>query len=418
MKKVLVLIGFFLCCSLCVMAQTNRERAVKLLEWVKQNQTDSVYAHLDFNTRKMIQKSQLEGMWQQLVQQVGEVDSEGEWMQDAVQGIILYYKDINFKRMPLRFVVSFDADGQVNKLRFVPVPAAVKPVEAVFDSVRLEERAMEVVTGEYHLPATLTFPRDGNNLPLVILVQGSGPHDRDGSIGPNKVYRDLAWGLAEKGIAVLRFDKRTYIYKDKSVPKGMEITPKEEVIDDVLSAIRLAGNIKEVDTKRVFVAGHSLGGLLAPQIAKEADCLKGVIMLAASCRPLDKVMEEQIRYIASLEGGVTEEQIRQQIEQSKKMAPQAYWKWLQSYEPVMTAYGLTLPMLFLQGERDYQVTMQDFAMWKLGLFGKPNATFKSYPPLNHCFMEGEGKSTPMEYNHPARVSQSVIEDVADWILKN
>ena len=76
---------------------------------------------------------------------------------------------------------------------------------------------------------------------------------------------------------------------------------------------------------------------------------------------------------------------------------------------------LKQPMLILQGERDYQVTMEDFAGWKKNLSSKASVEFKTYPNLNHLFMEGEGKSTPHEYETAGHVAEIVINDIADWM---
>ena len=136
-----------------------------------------------------------------------------------------------------------------------------------------------------------------------------------------------------------------------------------------------------MDKQKVFVAGHSLGGLLAPLIASRCPSVNGLILLAAPSRPQDDILKEQLRYLASLNGNTDEALLAQQFQQVKASAPQAYWDYLDKYAPVMTAYSLSIPMIFLQGERDYQVTMQEFSMWKLGMFGKTNATFYSYPTL-------------------------------------
>lgn len=132
----------------------------------------------------------------------------------------------------------------------LPVPPEEKPLVVPFDSVHLEESPIEVTTGNYKLPGTLTRPKGKTHLPIVILVHGSGPQDRDGSIGPNKIYRDIAWGLAAKGIAVLRYDKRTYVYGKASVPEGKEITPDEEVVEDAVSACQLAASMPFIDKQK------------------------------------------------------------------------------------------------------------------------------------------------------------------------
>lgn len=396
--------------------QNNMQRAQQILQWMKNAQSDSIYACFDAKMQQAVPLSQLNNMWSQMEQQLGTLVEEKEWKQDAIGGTIVYYNDLKFERAPIRFMVAFNQERKVNGLRLLPVPAEEKPQVIPFDSIHLEESPIEVVTGTYKLPGVITRPKGKNNLPIVILLQGSGPHNKDGQIGPNKIYQDMAWGLASQGVAVLRYDKRTYVYGKSASPKGKDITPEEEVIEDAISASQLATSLPFVDAQKVFIAGHSLGGLLAPLIATRCPSVKGLILLAAPSRPQDDILKEQLHYLASLNGDTDEQLLMQQYQQIKASAPEAYWDYLDKYAPIMTAHSLTIPMLFLQGERDYQVTMQDFAMWKLGMFGKSNVTFRSYPSLNHCFMEGIGKSTPMEYNHPGRVSEKVIKDIAEWAI--
>lgn len=418
MKKILpFFIGSLFLVSTLHAQQTNLQRAATILQWMKDTQCDSIYACFDAKMQQAISSSQLKDMWTQVEQQLGPLEKEKEWKQDAIDGTVVYYTDLKFQRAPLRLLVTFNADNKVSGLRLLSVPPEEKPLAAPFDSVHLEESPIEVVSGNYKLPGTLTRPKGKTHLPIIILVHGSGPQDRDGSIGPNKIYRDIAWGLAAQGIAVLRYDKRTYVYGKASVPEGKEITPDEEVVEDAVSACQLAASLPFIDKRKVFIAGHSLGGLLAPLIATRCPSVTGLILLAAPSRPQDDILKEQIRYLGSLNGNTDEKLLAQQYQQIKAAAPQIYWDYLDKYAPVMTACSLSVPMLFLQGERDYQVTMQDFAMWKLGMFGKTNATFQSYPTLNHCFMEGTGKSTPMEYNHPARVYGKVMEDIAKWVTQ-
>lgn len=396
--------------------QNNMQRAQQILQWMKNAQSDSIYACFDAKMQQAVPMSQLNNMWSQMEQQLGSLVEEKGWKQDAISGTIVYYSDLKFERAPIRFMVAFNQERKVNGLRLLPVPAEEKPQVIPFDSIHLEELPIEVVTGTYKLPGVITRPKGKNNLPIVILLQGSGPHNKDGQIGPNKIYQDMAWGLASQGVAVLRYDKRTYVYGKSASPKGKDITPEEEVIEDAISASQLAASLPFVDAQKVFIAGHSLGGLLAPLIATRCTSVKGLILLAAPSRPQDDILKEQLYYLASLNGDTDEQLLMQQYQQIKASAPEAYWDYLDKYAPVMTAHSLTIPMLFLQGERDYQVTMQDFAMWKLGMFGKSNVTFRSYPSLNYCFMEGTGKSTPMEYNHPGRVSEKVIKDIAEWAI--
>jgi uncharacterized protein len=97
--------------------------------------------------------------------------------------------------------------------------------------------------------------------------------------------------------------------------------------------------------------------------------------------------------------------------------PATYRDDLKSYDPVETIKKSNVPVLVLQGERDYQVTMKDFALWQSALRGRPKATFRRYRRLNHLFASGEGKSSPTEYENTSHVSVEVIDDIAEWIQK-
>lgn len=97
----------------------------------------------------------------------------------------------------------------------------------------------------------------------------------------------------------------------------------------------------------------------------------------------------------------------------------SYFLDLRSYHPAEVAAQLKIPMLILRGERDYQVTSEDFDGWKNALAGKPGVTLKVYPGLFHLFMPssspGTGLGTPSDYQKPGHVVEPVIEDIASWI---
>ncbi len=159
-------------------------------------------------------------------------------------------------------------------------------------------------------------------------------------------------------------------------------------------------------------------------------------MMAGNVRALEDMILEQLIYILS-ENGLSDYE-KEEIEKTKEQIllaksaslaldtpsnqlplniPAKYWLDLRNYDPVKTAKKLKIPMLILQGERDYQVTMADYNLWYKSLSHKKNVSLKSYPELNHLFMEGTGKSTPGEYLEPKNISNYVIQDIANWIKK-
>ena len=303
----------------------------------------------------------------------------------------------------------------------------------MFKRDAFQEIEVKVGEGEWALPATLSLPKGDGPFPAVVLVHGSGPHDRDETIGPNRPFRDLAWGLASRGIAVLRYEKRTKEHGTK-LAKKKDITVKEETIDDALAAVKLLRKTPRIDPKKVFVLGHSLGAMLAPRIGELDSAIAGLILLAGPTRPLEDLILEQFSYLASLNEVPLRslEAIKAQVRRAKdpKLSPDTpaadlplglagcpigfrYGKPI----PLKAVAKIKQPMLILQGERDYQVTMTDFAGWKKALAGRKNAELKSYPKLNHLFVEGTGKSKPSEYQKEGHVAKEVIEDIAGWVKK-
>ena len=299
------------------------------------------------------------------------------------------------------------------------------------------ERPVTVDAGGWPLPATLAMPAGSGPFPAVVLVHGSGPSDRDESIGPNKPFRDLGLGLASRGIATLRYEKRTKEFAAKIAPLT-QFTVKEETIDDAVAAVRLLRTTPGVDPARIYVLGHSLGGMLLPRMASAAGADgAGWIVMAGAVRSLDQSLIDQMRYLADADGVISAEEKAQLAELETLAArvkalkpddpplraigigaPASYWIDLRGYDPPAAARAITGAWLVLQGERDYQVTPADFARWKAALGSRPDATFKSYPTLNHMFQAGTGRSLPAEYMNAGHVAEEVIGDIAAWILKN
>jgi dipeptidyl aminopeptidase/acylaminoacyl peptidase len=211
---------------------------------------------------------------------------------------------------------------------------------------------------------------------------------------------------------------------------------KDEVIDDALAAAALLRSQPRIDPARVFVLGHSLGGTLVPRIAAADPKLAGFIVMAGAARSLEQAIVEQTTYLANADGTVTPEE-QKSIDEAKKLAasvaalkpsdaggtvhvgnaPAAYWLDLRGYDAPAAAKGVKTPMLILQGERDYQVTMADYERWRDALDGRRDVIFHLYPALNHLFIAGTGKSLPAEYDQPSHVAQAVVDDIAAWVKR-
>jgi dienelactone hydrolase len=340
-----------------------------------------------------------------------------------------------FDRATLDVTVAFNAAGQIAGLNIRPpaAPAAAYAFPPYVKPGAFREETLVVDAGGWPLQAVLTVPAGVGPFPAVVLVHGSGPNDRDETLGPNKPFRNLAEGLASLGVAVLRYDKRTRTHGSR-VSSLPEFTVKDEVIDDAAAAVARLLETPRVRADRVFVLGHSLGGMLAPRIADAAPAVAGLIILAGPTRSIEQAIVDQYRYIAMVDGAVsTEEQA--QIDAAAKFAdavralrpgdpppsmppfsaPTSYWLDLGGYNPAQAAARLSKPMLILQGARDYQVTMEDLEGWRAALGTRKDVEVRTYPTLNHLFIAGSGPSVPAEYTVPGHVDEAVVRDIAAWI---
>lgn len=395
---------------------------------------------------KLSGPEKLEPMWtKQLPAQVGAFKQQGPARREQLQGYEIVLVTCSFEKTMLDARVVFDKAGKIAGLQFVPpAPPAKYEPPAYADPSKFDETDVTAGSGEWALPGTLTMPKGGGPVPGLVLVHGSGPNDRDETLGPNKPFKDLAWGLATRGIAVLRYEKRNKVYGKKILadPKlEATMTVKDETIDDAVAAAALLKKSKGVDPKRVFVLGHSLGGFLLPRIALAAEPLEvaGFIGMAGLTRPLDDTIVRQMTYLYGLAGNTLSDEDRKRLQDIKDAvvkvkalrdsdkgsttkllgAMPAYWLDVRGYDPPEAAKAVRKPMLFLQGGRDYQVQTADLENWKKALGSRSDVEFRLYPKLNHLFYEGEGILIPLEYMQKhGSVAEEVVTDIAAFIAKH
>jgi dienelactone hydrolase len=369
----------------------------------------------------------LRAAWAELTGRVGPFKRRTGARQEKAGPYQFVFVECQFEKESIEIKLVYDSAKQITGMGFLPVYNA--PAYARQDS--FTERDVKVGSGEWVLPGTLTVPKGAGPFPAIALVHGSGPEDRNETSGPNRTFQDIAWGLASSGIVVLRYDKRSKVYQKKMASITKDFTVKDETIDDALAALALLRQTPGIDTNRIFALGHSLGGGVLPRIAARDPKLAGLVILAGNSRPWEQGTVDQLNYLISLGGADAEvwkarlKEVTEGIARLKDPklpetefvlgVPPSYWRDMDAYNPGQVAASLGAPMLILQGERDYQVTLEDLAGWKKYLSGRGNVEFKTYAKLSHLFLEGEGKSVPAEYLNPGHVPPYVIDDIARWI---
>ncbi|MFO8078410.1 MAG: DUF3887 domain-containing protein [Thermoplasmatota archaeon] len=412
---------------------TMEEKARIYVENLSNENYNPLYMNFTEEVTSQFSFEDLQLTWESLISNYGTFEEIIKITKKTEQGYDVIYVTCSFStlgNLDIRFV--FNEQQLIAGFQFVPTQTTetYSSPDYVNQSAFSEEN---ITIGEtpWKLPGTLSIPNGSGPYPAIILVHGSGPNDRDETIGPNKPFKDIAQGLAAKGIIVLRYDKRTNVYPEASA-NLTNLTPQEEVITDALAGITFLQQYSAANISAVFLLGHSLGAMMAPEIARQSNSLQAIIMLAAPARSFEDLYLAQYQYLASLDGIIDETErqqidaVNQSVQQIKTLnisnnetvlnAPLSYWEYLSTYNPISVTQNLSIPVLILQGERDYQVTYEDdFLIWKQTFQNKSMVSLQSYETLNHLFISGSGPPTNTEYVTPGNVDQEVITDLASWI---
>ena len=426
MKTLRIGLLSLVCASACAGATESDGAARKVLAQLVAHDFAAVYANMTPTLKAAVTNAQmLATAWQQVTGPVGDFQrvTSVESM-TAPNGLHATTLHCAFTRGPLDVRLAFDAQGQLAGLFFPPptAPAASWSPPSYAAPERFDERDVTVGAAPFVLKGKLTLPRGAGPFPAVVLVHGSGPQDENEQVGPNAPFHDLAVGLASRGIAVLRYQKRTFVYHQAEP----NFTVRQETIDDAQAAVALLAKTDKIDRKRIFVLGHSLGGMLAPRIADHDPLVAGLIIAAGTTRPLEEIVLEQVKARGTPDDIKAAQASLERIRDPKlkpsdivdfvgAKVPGSYFLDLRHYSPAQLAAQLDVPILVLQGDRDIQVRAADFAGWQRTLGARPHAQLKRYPTLTHLFTAGEG--TLADYEKPAHVAPEVIADIAAFVDK-
>ncbi len=395
----------------------------------------------DFEMTALVEQSVtaelFDQVWnQQLLITCGEfiqVDTETASIGQSASGGYQATYELEFKYKNAFILVGVDGQGAIES--FLLAGYESKMYKELPASVKTEE--VEFGEDVYKVSGTVFYKEGAVNGPCAIIIGGSGPNDRFGSLGGNQPYFDLAAGLADKGITVLIYDKRTYAYQSELASD--EVTIYTEVIDDSVYAYDFMSSYSTVDSEKIYYIGHSLGGYVLPMIDQAiGEKAAGYVFMAAPSTPLEDLMLYQINYLAELDGTITEaeqtnidlsdtmtenvhalteENQHQYASSSLYNVPAVYWLSLKNYDPIGDVANIDVPMLFLNGDRDYQVPLSETEPYKQALKDRSDVQFVVFNGLNHLFLKGEGVPNPTEYYNVSDIADDVITTIADFIQK-
>lgn len=407
-------------------------RSQDLFKLLSEDKYTEAYSYFDPAFQAKVTEANIKDLWTKLSEKFGKMENAGVVSSKTEGDFYTVTLEVKFANDSQNFLLAYNKTEKIVGLYLQPKSSAAVYTRPVYaDTALCKEKEIYVKTPGHTLVGMLTEPKKGSGYPVVVLVHGSGPQDMDETMGPNKPLKDLALGLASKGIASIRYVKRTKVYPMDFVGAN---TVKEEVLDDALAAIALARTLPEVNKKQLYLFGHSLGGMLAPRIALLAPDLNGILLAAAPARSLTDIIVEQNRYFFELAKDTTAagklmlDSVNKKLDVTRitKLGtikadsalfglPAAYWIDLNNYKQVETAKKLKQRIFVAQGGNDFQVSVTDYNLWSAALGKKKNATLKLYPDLNHLLSSQTEKGTLQQYDSPANVSSVLIDDIVAWI---
>tara|TARA_B110000503_G_scaffold143339_1_gene244181 strand:+ start:2168 stop:3481 length:1314 start_codon:yes stop_codon:yes gene_type:complete len=409
--------------------QIAEELGKQAAEFLQKSEFEKLHALFSEDMGATLSSKQMERSFSGLLKQFGTLNKIEELQVKETAEGNYYQQAVSFDKGKFFLTFTLNQKESFTSFMLKPYQPNYKWTPPSYAKGKYEYSQEKVTVGDsLALNGKMTISNGMNEI-VVVFVHGSGPNDMDESLGPNKLFNDLAFGLAANGIASIRYNKRTYDYPSQMARQANSLTIQQVVIDDAVNAVRLA---RENGAKKVILIGHSLGGYCAPLIA-ELTQPDAVITLAGNVSPLEDLLVPQYEYIKNndtskqindLQMAMIRTQVKriQDNEYDAETAPPllplglpaSFWLSLKDYEPQKLARKQAFPYLILNGERDYQMTPKEAKKWKNGSKNKHSKTI-IYLKLNHLFFEGEGICLPSEYEKEGHFSERTLNDIINWI---
>ncbi len=448
MKRILslLLIAVLLAFAIPALAEEDAHKAFAVqyaTDLMGGQKNEELYAMFTDAVKAQLPRETFDGVWGQIASMFGDFQGFGSFSVREAQGYETCFLTLDMSKQDLLMQLTLDPSGKVAGFFITQAPvqqdAAAEQAELPAGIV---EEDISVGEGEWALGGTLTLPETGSNFPAVVLVQGSGASDRNEAVGGTKFFRDIAWAFAQKGIAVLRYDKRTFAHSDLFTKEvQLSFTVKEETVDDAVLAGKLLKADARINGSKIFLLGHSMGAMLGSRIAAQGEGLfAGMILVSGTPLLLTDIIiaqnedvlskltvEQQAQQQPLLDAEIEKVNALYQMtpEEAKQETvfglPGYYFYEMKQYDAPALLLDLKLPTLILQGGEDFQVSVENgLDAWEKALGAPDFVTYKLYPELNHLMMKYTGdpalQYTLQEYNTPANMDGTVASDMINWIL--
>lgn len=364
-----------------------RFKAKEVVYLMRNGKYETMMLRMDTDMKRMMDEDKLMGMWDMLEMGYGKVVSVAEPELSYKGKLAVTVTVISFEKKKIGIKVIFNQKGEIAGFFLVsPTPQYTQP--DYVNPASFYEYRKTLSDPKYPVNGLLTLPkRKLSGMPAVIILGGPGKADKDFTTGPNKPYKDIAWGLAENDVVVFRYDKRSAAYEGNALVQN-NTSLKETYLNDLLKALALVRKMEEVDTNRIFILAHGESAYLLPYIANQLSHVAGYIALEA---PFEKPLNSSNPLLLELQ----------------KQAPEENLNNLRSKK-----------VLFVQGAKDIQTPPNQLALWKQA--GEKEAAYDwsyvLYPATNYLLMEINGAPAVGDYEKAGNVAPEIIVRLASFIL--
>lgn len=435
----LILIFVISSFSLIANEDVSIERPKQIISNFQNGNVDEIYNQFDSIMSQKLNPTRLAPIWKQLTANYGAFNGFGLQDTNTIGDNLVINTDLNFEKAVMNFMISVNSKS--NKISGMYISEQEKKEEApiiehklpnYIDTTKFKEIDV-VVKDVFDLKGKMSMPNNFEKNIVFILVHGSGPNDMDETIGENKFFQNLAWGLASDGYGVLRYNKLTFEHGIDLVKINPKLTQKDEYNNSIKGAIKLIKENPLTNKSKIILIGHSQGASVITDFAND-NSVDGLVLLSGSPRKLYDLYTEQLEYLFSIDGVETQAE-KSMLQEHKdrinyfkshnknKIQTDSlplglnyeYWMYLEKYNPIENLKKSKKPTLIINGGHDYQVTKADFKLWESNLKDKSNIKFDYIDNVNHIYSETPKMSVPGDFQKYLPIVPILFKDIEKWV---